>query len=45
YDYKELAQYISFLWLALVAYTWIGPAIFRQSLHKELATVELDKSF
>ncbi len=45
YEQQGLAQYIQFLWLALVAYTWIGPAIFLRSLKKELATLELDKRF
>ena len=41
----EVANYIQFLWLAIVAYTWFGPGLFHQSLKKELETVELDKEF
>lgn len=45
YGQVELANYVQFLWLALVAYTWIGPGLFHQSLKKELAAVRLDKDF
>lgn len=36
-----LAGAVSFAWLAIVAYTWFGPALFERSLRKELAQVEL----
>jgi Flp pilus assembly protein TadD len=45
YQHEGLAQYIQVLWLGIVAYTWIGPGLFRASLKKELATVQLDREF
>ncbi len=44
-EHPDLAQYIQFLWLAIVAYTWIGPVVFGQSLKRELAEVKLDREF
>lgn len=44
-DHKGLADLITFGWLALVVYTWIGPAIFRYRLKKELESVRLDRGF
>lgn len=44
-DQQRLAEYLSFFWLAIVAYTWVGPMLFRRSLEKELATVQLDDEF
>jgi len=41
----DLAGLISMLWMAFVAYTWFGPAIFRRSLDRELKRIELERSF
>lgn len=41
----EVAELINMVWLAIVAYTWVGPAWFRRSVEKELATVKLDERF
>lgn len=41
----ELAQALSWVWLALVAYTWLGPGIFRRALARELQQVELGEEF
>jgi hypothetical protein len=45
YGQTDVANYIQFLWLAIVAYTWFGPGLFHNSLKKELQTVKLDKDF
>lgn len=36
---------IEVAWLAIVAYTWIGPALFHRSLARELAAVRLSPRF
>ena len=45
YEYEDLARYIQFLWLGIVAYTWIGAGIFQSALRRELQTVVLRKDF
>ena len=40
-----LANLVSALWLAFVAYTWFGPAMFRRSLERELESVKLERGF
>ena len=42
---QNLAEYLSLLWLGIVAYTWFGPMLFRRSLEKELKTVQLREDF
>lgn len=41
----ELSSVISLAWLGVVAYTWVGPAMFKRSLEKELSTVRLHPDF
>lgn len=41
----DLAAGISIGWLAVVVYTWAGPALFQRSLKKELADIRLSKGF
>lgn len=36
---------IEIAWLAIVAYTWIGPSLFRRSLERELQGVQLSPKF
>jgi tetratricopeptide (TPR) repeat protein len=36
---------VEYGWLAIVAYTWIGPMIFKRMLTKELATIRLRPDF
>ncbi|MEM7352079.1 MAG: tetratricopeptide repeat protein [Acidobacteriota bacterium] len=43
--HEGLANFITLLWLSIVAYTWFGPALFNQALRKELQTVTLGKDF
>jgi Flp pilus assembly protein TadD len=38
-----LAQGIQLAWLAVVAYTFVGPMLFQRALQRELASVELKK--
>ncbi len=45
FGHENLASYVELLWFCLVAYTWIGPTLFRQSLEKELKTIELKPQF
>jgi Tfp pilus assembly protein PilF len=40
-DQPVAAQVINLAWLGLVAYTWLGPAIFFRRLKEELRTVRL----
>ena len=41
----DLGELINAIWLGIVAYTWFGPALFMQSLKKELSTVQMGKDF
>ena len=41
----DLGELINAVWLGIVAYTWFGPALFMQSLKKELSTVQMGKDF
>lgn len=45
YGRADLGELLSAFWLAIVAYTWFGPALFMHSLKKELSTVRMDKEF
>ena len=36
---------LNLLWLGLCVYTWVGPQLFRRSLHKEMKTVLLRDDF
>lgn len=45
FQQPELARIINILWLGIVAYTWFGPAMFRQALQKELSEVALRRDF
>jgi Flp pilus assembly protein TadD len=35
------AEIVQFSWLAICVYTWVGPALFKRALSKELAKIEL----
>ena len=41
----SLASAVRTVWLAFVAYTWIGPVVFRRMLERELRDVELDDEY
>lgn len=41
----ELATAVRYLWLAIVIYTFVGPALFMKALRRELATVKLREGF
>ncbi len=43
--HELLSSVLSYAWLALCAYTWIGPMMFRRWLQEELGTVKLDPKF
>jgi hypothetical protein len=45
YRHENLALYLSFLWMGLVAYTWIGAGLFQAALRRELAGVRLSRDF
>lgn len=40
-----LASVIQLVWLALVVYSWVGPALFQRMVRQELETVRLDPRF
>ena len=44
-DMEQLADGMQWAWLALVAYTWVGPVLFHRALKRELETVRLRKGF
>ena len=39
------AQIVSFAWLGICLYTWVGPGMFRREVQKELESVQLRKDF
>jgi Tfp pilus assembly protein PilF len=43
--WPSLASAVRTVWLAFVAYTWVGPLIFQRMLARELADVELDDEY
>lgn len=45
FDHQQGASLVSLAWLAVCAYSWVGPGIFRRELQKELETVRLRKDF
>lgn len=45
FQHESLAKYLQMVWLAIVAYTWIGAGLFQNALRKELATVNLRRDF
>jgi hypothetical protein len=40
---ESLATGVQWAWLALVAYSFIGPTLFRRSLQRELQQVDLER--
>jgi hypothetical protein len=44
-DRPGLASALNFVWLAFVAYTWVGPGMFRRMLRRELRDVRLDDEY
>lgn len=42
---QDVANLIQIVWLAVVAYTWVGPGWFYKTVEKELAEVELSEEF
>jgi tetratricopeptide (TPR) repeat protein len=45
FDFPLIAAMFHYAWLALCAYTWFGPALFRRSLEKELQGVDLSADY
>jgi tetratricopeptide (TPR) repeat protein len=41
----QVNRVVMFVWLAFVAYSWAGPAMFQRMLRRELASVKLRKDF
>ena len=39
------AQIVSYVWLAIVAYSWIGPVLFDRMLRRELEQIRLDPNY
>jgi Flp pilus assembly protein TadD len=44
-DHAQGAQLVSYAWLAVCVYSWVGPGLFRRELNKELETVRLRRDF
>lgn len=42
---RDVSMVINLAWLALVIYTWVGPAVFEKALKKDLAQVRLRSEF
>lgn len=42
---QDVAGLIQIVWLALVAYTWVGPGWFYKTVEKEVGEVELSEEF
>jgi tetratricopeptide (TPR) repeat protein len=42
---ESLAGLVQYVWIGLVIYTFVGPAMFKRTLEKELSDVELSKDF
>lgn len=45
FGYAIFADFLNVLWFAFCALTWVGPAMFRRALDKELDRVELRDDF
>lgn len=41
----RLSGFVQTAWLAFVAYSWVGPEVFRRLLRRELADVQLDDTY
>jgi tetratricopeptide (TPR) repeat protein len=44
-DMPDAARIIQYVWLAFVAYTWIGPGVFNVLLRRELDEIRLDPKY
>lgn len=44
-DQPQGAELVSYAWLGICVYSWVGPGIFVRALQKELQTVHLRKGF
>ncbi|HWZ89713.1 MAG TPA: tetratricopeptide repeat protein [Polyangiaceae bacterium] len=42
---RQGAELVNYAWYGICAYSWFGPALFRRSLRRELAQIELRKDF
>jgi len=45
YDHQQGAQLVSYAWLGVCVYSWVGPGIFQRQLQSELQAVRLRKDF
>jgi predicted Zn-dependent protease len=45
FDREDVAAAIRYLWLGLVAYTWVAPVVFRRMLEKEIARIQLHDDY
>lgn len=44
-DLGDIAEIISYVWLAIIAYSWIAPMIFDRMLRREIDELELDPDY
>jgi len=45
FDRPQGAELVSYAWLGICIYSWVGPGIFQRELQKELQSVQLRKGF
>ena len=45
FELGEIAEIISYVWLAIVAYSWVAPMIFNRMLQRELDEIEIDPDY
>lgn len=44
-DWELAGSITNYLWLAIVAYTWIGPVVFRRMLQREVGELQISKDY
>jgi Tfp pilus assembly protein PilF len=44
-DLGDVAQIVTYAWLAFVAYTWFGPVLFDRMLSREVDSIHLDPEY
>jgi tetratricopeptide (TPR) repeat protein len=44
-ELEHVGEIVTWIWLAIVVYTWVGPAVFNQMLKRELEQIRLDPKY
>jgi tetratricopeptide (TPR) repeat protein len=45
FERDQAAELVSFAWMGICIYSWVGPGMFRRELQKELQSIRLRKDF